>query len=135
MPDLTEGVIDLQGEFEISEARAFREILEAFILENFSSGWTLIANTKRGKMPVGMLFGIMTGHFLWLGDLKWYPWATTRNKAETIVKFVSEAQGPMLWLANEADKDFYVYIAKHGIARRVGTSYSNGRHAVFEVAK
>ncbi len=83
------------------------------------------AKTKKGIIPVGMVTGKLTGPMMWLGDVIWFPWASSRNKYESIVNFLNELRRMYvgLFTCTLGDKKFYENIARHGVIRRVGTLY------------
>ena len=72
-----------------------------------------------------------------IGDMLWFPWASPRNKIESAVYFFNRIRHEiqMVEYANEDAKPFFEMIAKHGVVRRVGTSYNvypGTATAVFE---
>jgi len=100
-------------------------------------GFTLEAETKKGRMPVGAVFGKYMGPFLLLADAKWLNWATDRNKIESIVDLLNELRKETLviFYSNMQDKNFYMHVVKHGIARRIGSIddlYEDGQAALFQ---
>ena len=121
----------------------FRDSLEQELIESYHGAWTLIAETSRGFLPVGVVLGFYSHHnpdkapFMILGDILWMPWASPRNKVETMVGFFNamRAEIPMVEYANMETKPFFEMIARHGIMRRVGTShnvYPGEPTAIFE---
>lgn len=110
---------------------------------NYAGGWTLSAESPKGFMPVGIVLGIYShpnpafAPFMIIGDMLWFPWASSRNKIESAVAFFHSIRReiPMMEYADEKAKPFFEMIAQHGIMRRVGTTYNvyKGRAAaVFE---
>jgi len=81
------------------------------------------AKTKKGHIPVGLVVGKYMGPILYLGDTTWFPWASPRNKMETITHLLNDLrrQYIVMFFCHITDKDFYVNIAKTGVIRRVGT--------------
>lgn len=102
------------------------------IAKNYVAAWTLSAQTKRGMMPVGFVLGFYShpdpklAPFMIVGDMIWFPWASARNRVEAAVGFFSAIRKeiPMVEYANDEAKPFFEMIAKHGIMRRIGTSFS-----------
>lgn len=109
----------------------------------YAGAWTLSAETKRGFIPVGIVLGFYShpnpqfAPFMIVGDMIWFPWASVRNRIESAVAFFNSIRKeiPMLEYADDKAKPFFEMIAKHGIMRRVGTSfnvYPGQAVAVFE---
>jgi hypothetical protein len=91
--------------------------------------YTLIGQTKNGKIPVGLFSGRFNGPVLFMIGVKWFKWASLRNKIETMIHILNELRKEyvVLMLPNFGKKKFYVNIAKHGVIRQVGTV-----HDVYE---
>jgi hypothetical protein len=125
------------------DAAAFKEAFIAEVFSRYDGAWTLFGETKTDFMPVGFVFGFYShpdpryAPFMIVGDLIWFPWASSRNRIESAVQFFSRGRAgiPMVEYARETDKKFFESIARHGVLRRVGTShniYPNEPAAVFE---
>ena len=102
--------------------------------------YTLIGQTKNGKIPVGLFSGKFNGPMLFIGSAVWFKWASSRNKIECAVHALNELRKEYIVLlhSNMKDKEFYVNIAKHGVIRRVGTIYDvydDGPAALFQTRK
>ena len=109
-------------------------------LGQFDVAYTLEADTKKGRIPIGVVGGRFVGPFLFIGSMNWFKWASKRNIYESVVNTLNELRKNyiVLFHSNMEDKDFYVNVAKHGIIRRVGTVhdvYEDGPAAVFETRK
>lgn len=114
------------------------------VMTNYTGGaWTLSAETKRGFLPVGIVLAFFShpnprlAPFMIVGDMIWMPWASPRNRIESAVGFFNAIRRdvPMVEYANDEAKPFFEMIAKHGIMRRVGTTFSvypGQATAVFE---
>jgi hypothetical protein len=124
-------------------ADQFKVEFEAEVVTNFHGAWTLFAESKKGYMPVGFVFGFLShpnpafAPFMIVGAMIWFPWATARNRIEAAVYFFNmiRHETPMVEYADEKDKKFFEMIARHGVMRRIGTSHNvyKGRSAaVFE---
>ncbi len=123
---------------------AFVDAIEAEIQVNYHGAWTLFADApRRGVMPVGLVLGFYShpnpafAPFMIVGDMVWFPWASPRNRIESAVGFFRaiHAQVPMVEYARAQHRRFFEMIAKHGVMRRVGTSfnvYPGEATAVFE---
>lgn len=124
-------------------AAEFRVVFEAEITTRYHGSWTLLAETAKGFMPAGFVFGFLShpdpryAPFMIVGDIVWMPWTTPRNRIESAVQFFTHGRAgiPMVEYANERNKKFFETIAKHGVMRRIGTSfcvYPDEPAAVFE---
>jgi len=80
----------------------------------YDTAWIFEAQTKKGMMPIGVLYGMSAGAFLHVGDMEWFPWASTRNKLETMVNFFDKIRHEALCLfySSQDDKDFYVHVTE-----------------------
>lgn len=117
------------------------------IIANYSSAWTLFAQTKAGTRPVGLVLAFYShpnpvlAPFQIIGDIIWFPWASTRNRIETAVNFFSKVRNEhslVEYARGDATKRFFETIAKHGVMRRVGTTFNvfHGEAvAVFETRR
>jgi hypothetical protein len=114
------------------DAAGFRAGFETEILPKFDALWTLLAETRKGFIPVGMAFGFWphpyVQHFMVLDTFEWFPWATSRNRIESAVNFISKTRTeiPLIGFVRQENKGFLEVLARHGLGRRVGTS-----HVVF----
>lgn len=115
----------------------------AEVTTNYHGAWTLFAETARGFIPVGVVLAFYShpnpqmAPFMIIGDMVWMPWASRRNKVESAVNFFNEARKEMAFMeyAEAKYKSFFEMIARHGVMRRVGTTYnvsSNESVAIFE---
>ena len=137
---------DMAAPFDKTDmtAEQFKEAFERVVLTRYHGAWTLFAETKRGFIPVGFVFAFYShaehalSPFMIIGDIVWCPWASARNKIESAVHFFDRIRNqiPMVGYAHgETDKRFFEMIAKHGVMRRVGTTFNvvHGQPtAVFE---
>lgn len=112
-------------------ADEFKDSFVRLILERYEAAWTLFAETKRGVVPVGLAVGFWLHPraprlVMVLDALVWFPWASRRNKVESIVGFLDamRREMPMIGYARGQDKGFMEMLAKHGLGRQVGTSYT-----------
>ena len=109
-------------------AKEFSEVAVEYMLTAYTHAWVL------GETPVGVVFGINVGPFVYLGSVKWFPWATKRQISEHLIGFLNLIRKELncVWDCTEEDKNFYEYIARHGIIRRVGTLHSNNHAKLWE---
>lgn len=114
-------------------AAQFKAEFEATVLTRYHGAWTLFAQSKKGILPVGMVFAFYshTEHalspFMIVGDIVWFPWATARNKIECGVCFFNRVRHeiPMMDYAHgETNKRFFETMCKHGIMRRIGVTFN-----------
>ena len=84
--------------------------------------FTLIADTKNGKIPVGIFSGNFNGPIFFIGSALWFKWASDRNKLESTVHALNELRKDYVVVMHNHmdDKKFYEVIAKHGVTRQVG---------------
>lgn len=110
------------------DAKEFSEVAIEYILSVYTHAWVL------GEKPVGVVFGILTGPFIYLGSLEWFPWATKRQIVENLIGFLNGVRKELycVWDCKEEDKKFYEYIARHGIIRRVGTLHGLNHARLWE---
>lgn len=100
--------------------------------------WTFIARSKRGKdEPVGFYLGWVRGRIIQTGAMIWFPWASHRNVIESAVNFFDKMRREhvVIDFAEAKDKKFFETICRHGVMRRIGTSYEvypDDRCVVFE---
>lgn len=120
-------------------AEDFRKLFEAFVLMHHHAAWTLIAPTKNGVIPVGIVLAAWAPNapFMIVNGCCWFPWASKRNILEASVSFFSgvRKEHQLMFYATDEHKRTYEVCAMHGIIRRVGTSFVafEGKHAaVFE---
>lgn len=115
------------------DAPTFKRAFEQVVLDRVYSGWTMIAPTRKGMMPVGIIFAFYShseprlSPFMIVGDLVWFPWASARNKMESAVNFFNTIRRsiPMVDYAHgDENKKFFEMIARHGVMRRIGTTFS-----------
>jgi hypothetical protein len=87
--------------------------------------YTLIGQTKNGKIPVGLFSGKFNGPMLFIGSAVWFKWASSRNKIECAIHVLNELRKDYIVILHNhmKDKPFYMNIAKHGVIRQVGRFY------------
>lgn len=114
-------------------AEQFKTTFEAVVTTRYHGGWTLFGETKKGFIPVGMVFAFYShadhalSPFMIIGDIVWFPWASARNKIESAVNFFNRMRNeiPMVDYAHgETNKKFWEMLARHGIVRRIGTTFN-----------
>lgn len=110
------------------DAKGFSDIAVEYILSAYTHAWVL------GEKPIGVVFGINLGPFIYLGSLEWFPWATNRQIVENLIGFLNSVRKEIycVWDCKEEDKRFYEYIARHGIIRRVGTLHGLDHARLWE---
>jgi len=99
--------------------KEFRDAFSEMAAVRYDFGWMLVS----GDRPAGAIFAIGILGLLFIADTVWFPWATPRQKIETMVHWINEMRRDMkiIEFARPEDKRFWEHIAKHGIMRRVGT--------------
>jgi len=122
-----------------ADSEGFTKQLEDYLILH-DVAFIVEAPTSKGRIPVGMIVGKYMGPTLYLGDTTWFPWASNRNKIESITNLLNELRRHyiVMFFCNMRDKEFYVNIAKHGVIRRIGTIYdllSEGPAPLFQTRK
>lgn len=109
-------------------AAQFAEVAVEYILTAYTHSWVL------GEKPLGVVFGINLGPFIYLTSIEWFPWATKRQKTEHTIGFLNLIRKELycVWNCTEKDKRFFEYIARHGIIRRVGTLHGLNHAKLWE---
>lgn len=120
------------------DAAAFNSAFESSV-EKFSEGWMICADTPKGFIPCGAVFGKFDQilPFMIVAGVVWFPWASRRNVIEGSVTFFHSVRKayPTMLFATEQHKRLYEIVCMHGIMRRVGTShvaFPGQQAAVFE---
>lgn len=123
-------------------ADQFKVEFQARVTTHYHGGWTMFAQTRKGFIPVGMVFAFYShpdpalSPFMIVADIAWFRWASARNKIESAVNFFKKVGIPMVDYAyGEVNRKFFEMLAQHGIMRRVGTTFNVVRGepvAVFE---
>lgn len=121
------GSLDPMGITSGLSAKDFKSEFEQTVLSRFFAAWTLFAGTRKGFIPVGMVFAEATPNkpFMTIDGMVWFPWSSKRNKIESAVNFLDRIRKeyPLMFYAVNEHKRMYEVCAMHGIVRRVGTSY------------
>jgi hypothetical protein len=117
----------------------FKQQLQSIVLAKFHAVWTLFGPTRKGFIPVGVVFAAWApnGPFLIVTGAVWMPWASKRNIVECMVGFLNgvRKEFALQFYALPEHKRLYEVCAMHGAVRRIGTSFTAiaGKHAaVFE---
>lgn len=104
----------------------FKAGFERAVLEKCHAVWTLFAGTKKGFLPVGVVFAAWApnGPFLIVTSAVWLPWATKRNIIECMVGFLNgvRKEFSLQFYCLPEHKRLYEVCQMHSIVRRVGTS-------------
>jgi hypothetical protein len=124
---------NMGGDFLVPNltAEEFRAAFTREILEKYHAAWALRAETQRGFIPVGFVLGFWShpipeiAPYMIANMALWMPWATPRTRVESAVNFFNSMRDeiPMIGFARAQDKKFFEAICRHGIMRRVGTSF------------
>lgn len=139
---------DMAAPFDDTSMSAdeFRQAFFGTVTTRYHGAWTLFATSPKGFGPVGFVFAFYThpdpmmAPFMIVGDIVWCPWATTRNKIESGVNFFHRVRRdiPMMDYAHgETNKKYMEMIARHGVMRRIGTTFNVVKGepvAIFETA-
>lgn len=111
----------------LMSADEFKKEFEEAVITQFNAAWTIFANTRKGFIPVGVVFAAWAPNapYLIVTGLCWFPWASKRNVIESIVGFLNGVRKELMlvFYALPEHKRTYEVCAMHGVVRRVGTSY------------
>jgi hypothetical protein len=109
------------GEAEDINQEEFDMRMAAY-LDETDITYTLVSETKNGKIPVGIFSGNFNGPIFFIGNALWFKWASDRNKVEATIHALNELRKDYVVVmhSHESDKNFYITIAKHGVIRQVG---------------
>ncbi len=123
-------------------AEQFKVAFEQTVVTMYPATWAIIANTRKGLIPVGFVFGSFAplNAYLIVMGISWFSWASKRNILEGTVAFFNSIRKEFPWMgyANNKHKKVYEVCCMHGIMRRIGTShvvFPDGPAAVFEGRK
>lgn len=111
------------------DATEFRERFGEWVLVNYDAAWTMFAKAKGKVQPVGLALGYWShpsDRVMAMDRFAWFPWASTRNRVESAVNFLVKIRHeiPMVGFARPADDGFFVALLRHGMIRRIGTSFT-----------
>ncbi len=110
------------------------------LLNNFDLTYTVVGETPKGKIPVGIISGKFIGPMFFIESAFWFKWASPRNKLETILHLLNRLRREYVVMVQCSfeEKRFFLNIAKHGVIRRVGTVYDvydDGPAGLFQTRK
>lgn len=130
------GALDSLSEYFTNDPEQFTEQWAQF-LEHEIYVWIMAADTPRGRIPVGLAIGRpFIDDVVIVGNFTWFPWASKRNVYESVVNMVNELRKDvnMIFTVDQTAKELAVWVARHGIVRRVGTLHDmeDGPLAMFQ---
>lgn len=107
-------------------AAQFDELFIQIVTQMYRNLWVQYAPTKRGEIPVGFIAGVVLDSHWLLTDFVAFPWASTRNKWETLVKFLNSFRIKDNGIIRVKMSDMRIFTAacKTGVIRRAGTWYN-----------
>ena len=112
---------------DLSQER-FTQLIES-IFNIMSEVFILESETKRGKMPIGIITTTKVSSRT-EPNVDWFPWASNRNKIEATAYFLTKMRKrSMLIWANDDTLRFFTRIAQYGALRRIGkaTKFLDGK--------
>ena len=124
------GALDHIGEQFKSHEMTPAEFKDAFIEHSalrYDDAWVFYATSRRGEYePVGYISITRTKFIdpVFIVDIVMFPWASTRNKLESIANWVNDMRrlvGVTYFAPYGDEKRFCEHLCRHGIVRRVGT--------------
>lgn len=118
------------------DTREFMEVVGVFLGQSRLTTWTMVAETNRGVIPVGLVLGWVSGRVVSVWRMIPFPWSSPRNIVESVSNAfdtvrkqvfdegveINDPQRYFVVLAftEFADKKFYERISDMGILRKVG---------------
>lgn len=95
----------------------FVQVLNAWM--DLGCYFVLIAKTGKGEVPVGVIAENRKPTMI-EPHVVWFPWASDRNKLETIMKFVNEMRREVLVVifAEYKERRFWNLLSNYGIIKR-----------------
>lgn len=134
------GALDSMGFAPHLTAIQFKAAFEMYVLSEFQGAWTVVAQTPKGTMPIGFMFGAWAPQraFMIVCGIVWFPWATKRNIVEGTVALFDTVrkQVNLMGFASREHKPLYEVCMQHAIMRRIGTSNMGDEPiAVFETRR
>lgn len=100
----------------------FKNELLRHIQTSYDDAFVMMARVEGKKEVVGGFFSQYAGPLMVVGDITWFPWASKRNRVESMVNAINELRKErlMIFISTLKDKRFYEYICRHGILSRIG---------------
>lgn len=116
------------------KTQEFQDSFISHVSEAFHFAWVCEIGGKVTGLFLGSAYP--GNNAVFLNGATWFPWATKRNIIEGTMCFLANIRHemPCIFHCTMEHKKLYEFIAKHGIIRRVGTSFTafNGPSAIFE---
>lgn len=106
------------------------EVFETKFLEsvlNFDVAWILTAPNQKGpETPVGFMAAFVRGQVM-EPHVDWFPWATSRNKLETMLHFFNTFRHQFWIMAfvEMKDRPFFDKLKDYGVLWRVGPIFDS----------
>ncbi len=120
------GALDSMGgvfaEHDLSAQEFLQRAAEALAdLPDGTGKWMLEAPVGGKLTPVGLMVAAVVEHRM-EPNVYWFPWASMRNKLETVVKFINFMRRHYLVIVMHpvAMKPFFEAVARHGVLTRAG---------------
>lgn len=112
----------LKDGIEISPEEFHEKTME-YISTHCDYAWVLKANSEKGFIPVGFMYGIECDKYINIISIDWFDWASVRNKLETVLKFIVVNQKSRVFarLSDKDEKRFHQRLCQYGVLHRVGT--------------
>lgn len=104
------------------------------MFDGFGEIWLLLAQTKDGKRPVGYVTAVTDNWRAWF-QFAYFPWASVRNRLETMVGFLDGARRNRMGYIHVKvqDKPLLDRVLDYAVVTRVGTNahyFGLGEHAM-----
>lgn len=105
------------------------------INSQYDYGWTLKAKHNGEMKPMVIVFGIKTADFIHIDDVVFMPWATVRNKLESVLKFlcVIKKQHILTMKNDYQESKFFHRLMDYKVIKQAGTIYTEeGRFPFYQ---
>lgn len=112
-----------KGALDIEPGMNKQQFHETLAAARDAADWfTLFAGTSRGNIPVGAIRA-MIGERMMEPHVVWFPWASPRNKLESIANFLNESGRVWLVLVitRFAERAMYARLCEAGYLRHCGS--------------
>ena len=92
---------------------------------SLGAAWTVLAESDKGKRPVGMIFGVLNNKVLTITRVIAMPWASKRQRLQGFLAWLNAMRRELVVFAYLArpEQRLCEHVCKYGAMRRVGTIF------------